>query len=583
MIREPRVPGTSGVSGEGGMAATRVQAGGRHVRTLKNLLLALADDALPEDMQALEPARDVALWSGTRLTLQRVLLGTGVVGEKYQLTNLGNTSMDLMESALFKSGVMAVSVEQPSLRPGEATNVFVIRERAAMTETGSTAPTSAGRQTPPIPAAGRHRRGHRHRHRVLGIAHRLQARRRAQVRAEIDQHPGARRPGRSARCLARASRRPAARDRAEVARTDATRQGDGGPQPRDDRAAAQAGGQRPHRPAPTPGRRAGDPAKLRARRRQWVPAAAAVATAPFPQLPPPPPSCTNYRAGSVNPLPAPGSSGMPTSAPSAIVSITLADPVPDARPTTKSSALTPRSRSAAQRDTRRYIPSGAFTRALLLGGLDAPTGGQAQRNPQPVLMRLMDNAVLPNQFRSKDQGVFVVGAGYGDVSSERAYIRTESLSCITRDGTAIDVPDQGLCGRRRRQGRHARAPGLQAGPDPGQCAAGRRGQRHRTGVHPEFDHDVDLAAGQHQHHRARQAARGRHQHRRGQGAGPPGPVLHHAGREGFSGDRDRRRTHGRRRAHPGHRPARPAGRRHAGRAGLSATRRTHQPTQEIRR
>ena len=53
------------------------------------------------------------------------------------------------------------------------------------------------------------------------------------------------------------------------------------------------------------------------------------------------------------------------------------------------------------RDTRRYIPSGTFARALLLGGLDAPTGGQAQRNPQPVLLRLMDNAVLPNQFRSK--------------------------------------------------------------------------------------------------------------------------------------------------------------------------------------
>jgi conjugal transfer pilus assembly protein TraB len=38
---------------------------------------------------------------------------------------------------------------------------------------------------------------------------------------------------------------------------------------------------------------------------------------------------------------------------------------------------------------------------------------------------------------------FVVGAGYGDVSSERAYIRTESLSCVTRDGTAIDVPVKG--------------------------------------------------------------------------------------------------------------------------------------------
>ena len=114
---------------ERSIAPTRLEASGRHVRTLKNLLLQMADDALPEDMQAQELARDIALWPGTRLTLQRVLLGSGVVGEKYQLTNTGNTAMEVVETALFKSGVMAVSVEQPSLRPGETTNLFVIRER----------------------------------------------------------------------------------------------------------------------------------------------------------------------------------------------------------------------------------------------------------------------------------------------------------------------------------------------------------------------------------------------------------------------------------------------------------------------
>ena len=159
---------------------------------------------------------------------------------------------------------------------------------------------------------------------------------------------------------------------------------------------------------------------------------------PLPPPPPPPPPFQPTRPGSFGPTPAPGSNGAPAGAPSAIVSITLADPAPAAKPGTDLAV-----KAAAPRDTRRYIPSGTFTRALLLGGLDAPTGGQAQRNPQPVLLRLMDNAVLPNQFRSRVKECFVVGAGYGDVSSERAYIRTESLSCITRDGTAIDVPVKG--------------------------------------------------------------------------------------------------------------------------------------------
>ena len=120
VLREPR---------ERSAAPTRVEASGRHVRTLKNLLLALAQDELPEDMDARELARDIQLWPGTRLTLQRVLLGAGVVGEKYQLTNIGAAPLDVAENSLFKAGVMAVSVEQSPLRPGDATNLFVIRER----------------------------------------------------------------------------------------------------------------------------------------------------------------------------------------------------------------------------------------------------------------------------------------------------------------------------------------------------------------------------------------------------------------------------------------------------------------------
>lgn len=85
----------------------------------------------------------------------------------------------------------------------------------------------------------------------------------------------------------------------------------------------------------------------------------------------------------------------------------------------------------------------SFTRAILLGGLDAPTGGQSQSNPHPVLLRLEDNAMLPNRFRGQVRECLVIGAGYGDLSSERAYIRTERLSCVRHDGTAIEVKIKG--------------------------------------------------------------------------------------------------------------------------------------------
>lgn len=111
------------------------------------------------------------------------------------------------------------------------------------------------------------------------------------------------------------------------------------------------------------------------------------------------------------------------------------------------------SNSTAQEGTAPFgsetVPSSegflpvSFTRGTLIGGLDAPTGGQAQSNPHPVLIRLSDNSVLPNRFRGTYRDCFVIAAGYGDISSERAYLRTESLSCVHDDGSALEVRIQG--------------------------------------------------------------------------------------------------------------------------------------------
>lgn len=101
-------------------------------------------------------------------------------------------------------------------------------------------------------------------------------------------------------------------------------------------------------------------------------------------------------------------------------------------------------KAAAKRTSENYLTSGTFVRAQLLSGLDAPTGGQAQSNPQPVLLRLIDDGRLPNRFRSRMKECLIVGTGYGDLSSERAIVRTESLACVTRGGEALDQPIKGF-------------------------------------------------------------------------------------------------------------------------------------------
>lgn len=96
----------------------------------------------------------------------------------------------------------------------------------------------------------------------------------------------------------------------------------------------------------------------------------------------------------------------------------------------------------AARSVSSFLPVG-FTRAVLLGGLAAPTGGQAQSNPVPVLLRMADLSVLPNGYRAHVKDCLVIGEGYGEHSAERAYIRATLLSCVMHDGQVLEVPIKG--------------------------------------------------------------------------------------------------------------------------------------------
>ena len=149
----------------------------------------------------------------------------------------------------------------------------------------------------------------------------------------------------------------------------------------------------------------------------------------MPPLPPMPPPMPVPAGGSIEPPPP------PQPRPPGIASFEVSD----ARVASPYASAKQESKS----DARSYVPSGSFFRAALLGGLDAPTGGQAQSNPHPILMRVQDNAFLPNRYRFKIKECLALGASHGDISSERAYIRLESLSCIRHDGKAIDVPVKG--------------------------------------------------------------------------------------------------------------------------------------------
>ena len=118
--------GMTGPSGPSGPSAN-------HIRAMKAMLVAMASDRVPADIRVDEVNRPMQLWAEARFALMRRYEGRGLLGEKYLLQNVSQTVMVVAEQEFdrpdSKAGgqVVGVAVENHNLRPGESTNVFVIR------------------------------------------------------------------------------------------------------------------------------------------------------------------------------------------------------------------------------------------------------------------------------------------------------------------------------------------------------------------------------------------------------------------------------------------------------------------------
>ena len=119
-------PAAAGAQGPLGPSAN-------HVRSMKAMLVAMAGDRMPPDIRVDEVNRPMQLWAEARFSLMRRFEGRGLLGEKYLLQNVSPVVMVLAEQEFdrpdSKTGgqVVGVAIENHHLRPGESTNVFVIR------------------------------------------------------------------------------------------------------------------------------------------------------------------------------------------------------------------------------------------------------------------------------------------------------------------------------------------------------------------------------------------------------------------------------------------------------------------------
>ncbi|MED7793157.1 F-type conjugal transfer pilus assembly protein TraB [Klebsiella aerogenes] len=98
-----------------------------------------------------------------------------------------------------------------------------------------------------------------------------------------------------------------------------------------------------------------------------------------------------------------------------------------------------------------WISSGSFAKAVVIEGADANASVTGNKNTVPMQVRLTGKIQMPNDQEYDATGCFVTLEAYGDVSSERAEVRTRHISC-KKDGDDIDMKIAGHVAFRGKNG-----------------------------------------------------------------------------------------------------------------------------------
>lgn len=155
-------------------------------------------------------------------------------------------------------------------------------------------------------------------------------------------------------------------------------------------------------------------------------------------LPPPP-----EPPKTLVPYAPPATSVAPTPSASAPVAQTAPAPAPAPEPkrsaarsfipqdtTTAAAGGATETQEFVTNDKRGFLPAGSFAKSTLISGVEAFTGGTAQSQPQPLVVRIDANAILPNAASYQIKGCHVLASVWGDMSSERVFGRLATLTCV---------------------------------------------------------------------------------------------------------------------------------------------------------
>lgn len=107
--------------------STEIERAGALEVAVKRLVGSMARGEKPFEFEVTSVNKEIGLWNEARFVLQERYVGQSLVGERFRLTNVSKSVMRIAEQELYRQGVVAVSIENQILNPGESTEVFITR------------------------------------------------------------------------------------------------------------------------------------------------------------------------------------------------------------------------------------------------------------------------------------------------------------------------------------------------------------------------------------------------------------------------------------------------------------------------
>ncbi|SPM45349.1 conjugal transfer protein [Orientia tsutsugamushi] len=113
-----------------------------------------------------------------------------------------------------------------------------------------------------------------------------------------------------------------------------------------------------------------------------------------------------------------------------------------------------RAESEPKKNVENYVTSGSSARAVLLIEVVVGTGTNSSSSPEPIVLQLLDTAILYDKYKTDQiKNAILIGSCNGEMSSERAKCRIETLSVVNNQEDIIEKKVEGwLIGEDGRSG-----------------------------------------------------------------------------------------------------------------------------------